>query len=72
MDAVVANRQTLSPAVLRRYRAKGAGPVIIDRDAVLKLKVRLVTGNLAEEHGVLRHNSSRLARLLVDTFLLPS
>jgi uncharacterized cofD-like protein len=72
MDAVVANRQTLSPAVLRRYRAKGAGPVIIDRDAVLKLKVRLVTGNLAEEHGVLRHNSSRLARLLVDTFLLPN
>jgi hypothetical protein len=34
--------------------------------------VRLVTGNLVEEHGVLRHNSSRLARLLFDEFLLAS
>jgi len=72
MDAVVANRQALSPGLLRRYRAKGAGPVIVDRDDVRKMNVRLITGNLAEEHGVLRHNSARLARLLVDTFLLPN
>jgi hypothetical protein len=33
------------------------------------MKVRLITGNLVEEHGVLRHNSARLACLLVDEFL---
>jgi uncharacterized cofD-like protein len=69
IDAVVANRQSISPEVARRYRAQGAEPVLLDRDDVLKLKVRLITGNLAEEHGVLRHNSARLARLLVDEFL---
>jgi uncharacterized cofD-like protein len=68
MDAVVANRQALSPEVLRRYRAKGAAPVIIDRDDVARMNVQLITGNIAEEHGVLRHNSSRLARLLADEF----
>jgi uncharacterized cofD-like protein len=69
IDAVVANRQSVSPEVAKRYRAEGAVPVVLDRDKVLKLKVRLITGNLVEEHGVLRHDSSRLARLLVDEFL---
>ena len=69
IDAVVANRQSISPEVARRYRAEGAEPVTIDREAVLKMKVRLITGNLVEEHGVLRHNSPRLARILFDEFL---
>jgi uncharacterized cofD-like protein len=69
IDAVVANRQSVSPEVVRRYRAQGAEPVLLDRESVLKMKVRLITGNFVEEHGVLRHNSARLARLLVDEFL---
>jgi uncharacterized cofD-like protein len=72
VDAVVANRQSVSPEVVRRYRAEGAEPVFLDRESVLKMKVRLVTGNLVEEHGVLRHSSARLARLLFDKFLLKS
>jgi uncharacterized cofD-like protein len=72
VDAVVANLQSVSPEVVRRYRAEGAEPVFLDRASVLKMKVRLVTGNLVEEHGVLRHNSARLARLLFDKFLLKS
>jgi uncharacterized cofD-like protein len=70
IDAVVANRQSVSPEVARRYRVEGAEPVLVDRDNVLKMKVRLITGILVEEHGVLRHNSLRLARLLFDEFLL--
>jgi uncharacterized cofD-like protein len=70
IDAVVANRQSVSPEVARRYRAQGAEPVLVDRDNVLKMKVRLIAGNLVEEHGVLRHNSPRLARILFDEFLL--
>ncbi len=69
IDAVVANRQAVSPEVARRYRAQGAAPVVIDRDKITKMKVRLITDNLVEEHGVLRHNSARLARLLVEEFL---
>jgi uncharacterized cofD-like protein len=68
LDAVIANRQSISPEVARRYRSQGAEPVVVDRDNLLKMKVRLITGNLVEEHGVLRHNSSRLASLLLDEF----
>jgi uncharacterized cofD-like protein len=69
IDAVVANRKTVSPEVARRYRAEGAEPVLLDRDNVLGLKVRIIPENLLEEHGVLRHNSSGLACLLVQEFL---
>ncbi len=72
IDAVVANRKPVSPDVARRYRAQGAEPVLVDRDKIRKLKVRLISGNLLEEHGVLRHNSALLARLLVEEFLLAS
>jgi uncharacterized cofD-like protein len=69
LDAVVANRKSVSPGVARRYRAEGAEPVFLDREKVLRTKVRLIAGNLLEEHGVIRHNSTPLARLLVDNFL---
>jgi uncharacterized cofD-like protein len=72
IDAIVANRQSISPEVARRYRAEGAEPVVLDTEKVGKMKVRLITGNLVEEHGVLRHNSAGLARLLFDEFLLNS
>jgi len=70
IDWVVANRQPVSPDVARRYRAQGAEAVLVDTEKVLKLKVKLVLDNLLEEHGLIRHNSSRLARLLADEFLL--
>ena len=72
IDFVVANRSPISSAVARRYRRQGAEQVVLDREKVLKRKVRLITDHLLEEHGVIRHNSERLARLLVDKFVLSS
>lgn len=70
IDSVVANVRPVSPEVLQRYRAEGAEPVGIDTEKVAHLKVKLVTDDLLEEHGVIRHNSERLARLLVERFLI--
>ena len=69
IDCVVANVRPVSPEVAQRYSEQGAAPVTIDRKSVAKLKVKLVTDDLLEEHGVIRHNSQRLARLLVERFL---
>jgi len=68
---VVANERPISPEVARRYRAEGAEPVLIDRSNLAKMHVRLIDGNLLEEHNVIRHNSGRLAALLLEKFLLP-
>lgn len=70
VNYVVANRKSVSPEVARRYRAEGAEPVLIDSANVAKMKVRLLADNLLEEHNVIRHNSPRLARLLLEQFLL--
>ncbi len=69
VDFVVANRQKVSPAVARRYRKQGASQVTIDAASLRKSGVRLLLGNLLEERGKIRHDSARLARLLLDAFL---
>jgi uncharacterized cofD-like protein len=69
IDWVVANRQPVSPDVARRYRAHGAEPVAIDLPALQKLGFRVILDNLLEEHGVLRHNTRRFSRLLLEEFL---
>src|SRR6266849_5173069 len=69
IDWVVANRQPVSPDVARRYRAQGAEPVILDLPELQKLGFRVILDNLLEEHGVLRHNTRRLSRLLLEEFL---
>jgi uncharacterized cofD-like protein len=69
IDWVVANRQPISPEVARRYRRQGAERVVVDLPTLQKLEVRVVLDNLLEEHGVIRHNSARLARLLLEEFL---
>ena len=72
IDAVVANRKPISRKVARRYRAQNAAPVLVDSDKILEQKVCLLTGDLLEEHGVIRHNSAVLAQLLLDEFLFSS
>ena len=69
IDCVVANRQAISPRVLRRYRAEGATPVDVDLDALKNLGCRVILDDLVEEHTVLRHNSQRLSQLLLAEFL---
>jgi len=69
VDYVVANRQKVSPAVARRYRRQGASQVTVDSEGLRRSAVQLLLGNLLEEHGKIRHDSARLARLLLDEFL---
>ncbi len=70
IDYVVANRKAVSREVARRYREQGAVPVKLDPEKLSRMKVKLILDDLLEEHGVIRHNSPRLAKMLVDKFLL--
>lgn len=70
IDYVVANRKSISPEVARRYLKQGAERVIVDLPILQKYKVRVILDSLLEEHGVIRHDSERLARLLLEEFLV--
>ena len=69
IDWVVANRQPVSPDVARRYHTKGAEPVGVDISELQKQGFRVILDDLLEEHGLIRHNARRLARLLLEQFL---
>ena len=68
IDWVVANRQPVSPEVAKRYRRQGALPVAVDLHEIRNLGYRIILDDLLEEHGVIRHNPARLARLLLEEF----
>jgi uncharacterized cofD-like protein len=72
VDVVIANSKPVSADVARRYRAQDAEPVNVDREKLLQLGLRVISDDLLEEHGVIRHDSAQLARLLVDEFLIPA
>ena len=44
----------------------GAEPVAVDLNELQRLGCRVILDNLLEEHGVIRHNPERLARLLLE------
>jgi len=69
IDYVVANNQPISSPVARRYRMQGADPVSIDSAALQKEGFHIIQANLLEEQTVIRHNTRRLARLILDHFL---
>jgi hypothetical protein len=43
--------------------------VLIDHSELRRMGLECVSDNLLEVHGVVRHNSSRLASLLIEKFV---
>jgi uncharacterized cofD-like protein len=64
-DYVVLNKRAFSPAMRRKYAAQRAEPVVNDFDAVRALGIVPVTASLLDEGRVARHNSDRLAKLVL-------
>jgi len=67
-DFVVVNRTAVSPRLLRRYRAQGAEPVDPSFDELARMGLSCVTGDFLRQDGVVRHDESRLSRLLLEEF----
>ncbi|MCL1464179.1 gluconeogenesis factor YvcK family protein [Argonema galeatum] len=67
-NAVLMQRKTPSANALTRYAQENSHPVFLDREAVVLLGRRIVLANVMDEDkntALLRHNSQRLARVLL-------
>jgi uncharacterized cofD-like protein len=64
-DVVILNSRTVSAALRRRYAAEGAAPVVNDLAEVRALGVVPVLADVLLEDRVARHDSPRLAKLLL-------
>jgi len=72
-DTVVLNNRRIARPLLRKYASQGAAPVVADARAMQALGLRCIFDNLAEVHGgFLRHNATRLTRLLLEEFAAAS
>jgi uncharacterized cofD-like protein len=65
-DLVVLNNTDLSPGLHKRYAAQHVGPVLTDIEEVWTQGVEPVLADLLVEDHVARHDSRRLAQLLID------
>jgi uncharacterized cofD-like protein len=65
-DFVILNTATFPGTMKRRYALEHAEPVVNDLDQVLALQVHPVLADLVADNRVARHDSPRLARLLLE------
>jgi uncharacterized cofD-like protein len=65
-DRVVLNTKPISPSMRKRYLVQDAEPVVIDLHEIRALGVEPLCADLLDEHRVARHDSPRLARLLLS------
>jgi uncharacterized cofD-like protein len=67
-DAVLVQKKSPSAQALIRYAQENSHPVFFDREAVMQLGRRVVVANVMHENertGQIRHDSERLARILL-------
>ncbi len=67
-DAVLVQKTSPSAQSLIRYAQEQSHPVFFDREDVMRLGRRTIVANVMDEDtatGLLRHNSARLARVLL-------
>lgn len=66
VDAVLVNSRPPSPELVRRYADLGAAPVAIDRAAFEAAGVEVIESELLADGDLVRHDSAKLARAVVD------
>jgi uncharacterized cofD-like protein len=68
-DFVIINSKPVSAALLRRYRAQGAEPVEASLAELRGMGIRYITGDFLHHNQVVRHDQTRLTRLLLQEFV---
>ncbi len=65
-DIVICNTEKGSASLLRKYASQNQFPVIVDEEQVKSTGVRLVTGDVISASEIIRHDSEKLASLLIS------
>jgi 2-phospho-L-lactate transferase/gluconeogenesis factor (CofD/UPF0052 family) len=66
LDYVLINNQKLSKAVANKYKEEGAYIVRDDLPCEFDNRTKIIRQELLSEHNFARHNSEKLAKLIMD------
>ena len=64
-DLIVCNSAKGTPVLLNRYSQQNQFPVIVDKEEIEKLGVKLIAGDVMSTPELIRHDSEKLAKLLI-------
>jgi uncharacterized cofD-like protein len=64
-DSIICNIAQGSPVLLKKYANQNQFPVIIDKDRIENTGVKLVTGDVISSAEIIRHDSEKLAEILI-------
>jgi UDPglucose 6-dehydrogenase len=67
VDRVIANNRRFTPEVLAKYAEENAYPVTVDTEGIPGLKPEIVLGDLVSNGQLVRHDSEKLAKLIIAT-----
>lgn len=63
---IVCNESSPNSSLLEKYAKEGQFPVFIDRDEIERLEVRLVVSDIMSSPDLIRHDSEKLAKVLLE------
>lgn len=65
-DYCVVNNSRIPPELLERYKGENAFPVQVDTEKIKSLDCQTIEANIANTEDFVRHDSHKLAKLLID------
>lgn len=69
VDYIIVNNEKVPEFYLHKYALEGARPVEIDREKIQKKKIGIIEAPLIHESDYIRHDSNKLAQLIIKLVL---
>jgi uncharacterized cofD-like protein len=66
VEYCIVNTARIPEGLLKKYREEGATPVVPDSENIRKLKCRVIEAHIVSVKDYVRHDSARLARIIID------
>lgn len=66
MDYCIVNNSKIPPDLLEKYKEKKAYPVLMDTQKIRSLGCEVVEANIADTRDFVRHDPTKLAKIIVD------
>lgn len=66
IDYVVVNSQPVACNLQELYASQGAYPVLVDKDALSEMAVKVVEANIISETNLVRHDPVKLSRTIIS------
>jgi len=66
VDYCIVNTARLPAEMIEKYRSEDSSPVVPDSENLRKMKIKVVEAHIVSTKGYVRHDSAKLAKIILD------